>query len=77
MNFVKFMTAPAGRGLRVILGITIISLGQFVVMGTVGNVMTAVALIPILGGVLDFCLVGVVLGYPFSGAKAREKISSQ
>lgn len=68
MNFVKFMTAPAGRGLRVILGIAIISLGQFVVMGTVGNVMTTVALIPILGG---------VLGYPFSGAKAREKISSQ
>ena len=37
MNFIKFMTSNAGRAARVVLGLVIISLGMFVVQGTVGT----------------------------------------
>lgn len=77
MNLVKFMTSAAGRGTRILLGITLISIGQLVVLGTIGNIMSGIALIPILGGVLDFCLIGIVLGYPFSGSKAREQLAQE
>lgn len=74
MQFVKFMTSSAGRIARVILGIAIIALGQLVVQGTVGTVMSVVGLIPIAGGLLDFCLIGKALGYPFKGSEARAQL---
>lgn len=46
MNFIKFMTSNAGRAARVVLGLVIISLGMFVVQGTVGTVMSIVGLVP-------------------------------
>jgi len=72
MNFVRFMTGKKGRVARVLLGMGIIVLGQAFVSGPLSTVMTMVAFIPIAGGVLDYCLVGVALGYPFSGAKTRK-----
>ncbi|MBI5824538.1 MAG: DUF2892 domain-containing protein [Chloroflexi bacterium] len=75
MNFIKFMTSNAGRGARVVLGLVIISLGQFVVQGTIGTVMSIVGLIPLSGGVFDFCLIGFAMGYPLKGADARKKLA--
>jgi hypothetical protein len=71
MKFIRFMTSRKGRVARVLMGIGIIVLGQAFVSGSLSTVITIVAFIPIGGGVLDFCLVGVALGYPFSGAKTR------
>lgn len=70
MNFIKFMTSNAGRVARVVLGLVIISLGMFVVQGTVGTVMSIVGLVPLSGGVFDFCLFGAALGYPLKGVEA-------
>lgn len=75
MNFIKFMTSNAGRAARVVLGLIIISLGQFVVQGTVGTVMSIVGLVPLSGGVFDFCLIGFAMGYPLKGADARKKLA--
>lgn len=77
MNFVKLMTSPLGRGARIILGIVLISVGQLIVKDMIGNIISVVALIPIAGGVFDFCLAGLALGYPFNGAKAREQIANK
>ena len=70
-GFVRFMTSPTGRVGRVLLGLILISVGLFVVQGTTGNVMALAALVPIAGGLFDFCLIAFVLGYPLSGSKAR------
>ena len=77
MKFVKFMTSGMGRGARIVLGIVILSVGLLVVQGTLGLIMAVVALVPIAGGVFDYCLVGAALGYPFWGAEARKKLAGQ
>jgi hypothetical protein len=77
MKFVKFMTSGMGRGARIVLGLVILSVGLLVVQGTLGLIMAVVALVPIAGGVFDYCLVGAALGYPFRGAEARKKLAGQ
>lgn len=77
MAFVTFMTGNTGRLLRVIVGIVLMTIGLLVVKDTLGTVMSVVALIPIAGGLLDFCVIGAVLGYPFRGAAAREQLARE
>ena len=77
MQFVKFMTSGMGRGARVVLGLVIMSLGQFVVQGTLGAIMAVVGLVPLSGGVFDFCLIGAALGYPLKGVEARKKLAGK
>lgn len=75
MQIVKFMTSGMGRAARIALGIVIMLVGLLVVQGTIGTVMAVVALIPIAGGLFDFCLLGFALGYPLKGAEARKKLA--
>ncbi len=77
MTFVTFMTSNRGRMMRVVVGIVLVSIGSFVVKDTLGTVLALIGLVPIAGGVLDFCVAGVMMGYPFSGAKAREQLAQQ
>lgn len=77
MQFMQFMTSTMGRTARIVAGLVIISIGLFVVQGTIGTVMAVVGLVPIAGGLFDFCLAGVALGYPFDGEGAREQIAQE
>lgn len=77
MQIVKFMTSGMGRAARIALGIVIMLVGLLVVQGTIGTLMAVVALIPIAGGLFDFCLLGFALGYPLNGAEARKKLAGK
>ncbi|MCC6896872.1 MAG: DUF2892 domain-containing protein [Anaerolineae bacterium] len=77
MTFVTFMTSNQGRMMRVIAGIILMSIGLFVIKDTPGTILALIALVPIAGGVLDFCVAGVMMGYPFRGAKAREQLARE
>ena len=77
MQFVKFMTSGMGRAARIVLGLVIMSVGLFVVKGTMGTVLAIVALVPLSGGLFDFCLIGRALGYPLSGAAARKQLAGK
>ncbi|MCB0188079.1 MAG: DUF2892 domain-containing protein [Caldilineaceae bacterium] len=77
MPFITFMTSYRGCIMRVVAGIALMSIGLVVVKGTLGTILALVALVPIAGGVLDFCLAGVLMGYPFRGAKAREQLTQE
>lgn len=77
MTFITFMTSNRGRMMRVVAGIILMSLGFVVVKDTLGAVVALIALVPIAGGVFDFCLAGVLMGYPFRGAKARELLAQE
>lgn len=75
MKIVKFMTSPFGRGLRVLLGLVVMAAGLFVVGGTLGTIMAIIGMVPLAGGVLDFCVLSAALGYGFSGQQARAKLA--
>ncbi len=77
MKIVRLMTSPLGRGLRIVLGIVVIAAGLFAVGGTLGVIMALVGLVPMAGGVLDFCIISAVLGYGFKGANARTKLAGE
>lgn len=77
MQFVKFMTSNTGRIARILLGLVVIALGQLVVQGTGGTIMTIVGLVPLAGGLFDFCLFGKLLGYPLKGAAARAQLAKK
>ena len=77
MPFIRFMTGVKGRVARIVMGLVLLSLGLFVIEGVAGSILAVLALVPITGGLLDFCLAGLLLGYPFSGAKAREQLARE
>ncbi len=77
MAFVTFMTSSRGRMMRVVAGIVLMSVGLLIVKDTLGTILALVALLPIAGGALDFCVAGVLMGYPFSGTKAREQLAQE
>ncbi|MCP4419565.1 MAG: DUF2892 domain-containing protein [Chloroflexi bacterium] len=71
------MTSMAGRVARVVLGLLILSLGLFVVRGTVGIILTIVSFVPMVGGVFNFCVAGFAMGYPFKGSEARAELEGK
>lgn len=77
MKIVQFMTSPLGRGLRIVLGSVVIAMGLLVVGGTLGTIMAIVGIVPLAGGVLDYCIISALLGYGFSGQQARAKLGSK
>lgn len=76
-KFLRFMTSRQGRLGRILMGVVILSLSMFVVPGTPGKIITVVALIPMAGGLFDFCLVGVAMGYPLSGSRVRQLLAGK
>ena len=77
MQLVKFMTSGMGRVARIVLGLVILSVGLWVVQGTLGTIMAVFGLIPLSGGLLDFCLIGFAMGYPLKGEEARKKLAGK
>ncbi len=75
MAFASFMSSPAGRLLRVVVGLGLIgwgvSLATISSNLTAGVILAVVGLLPLAAGLLNFCLVAPLFGAPFSGAKVR------
>ncbi len=75
MQFVEFMASGFGRALRAVLGLAISGYGLYLWLAgmnvTLGVVLAIVGLVPLLAGVLNFCLVAPLLGSPFSGTAVR------
>jgi hypothetical protein len=70
-GFVNFMASTTGRIVRVIAGAAIIAVGLLGVGSTTGILIAVVGFIPLLAGLLDFCIFAPLFGRPFSGAKLR------
>jgi hypothetical protein len=67
----QFLSSPAGRITRVAAGVAIIAVGLLAVGGTVGIILAAVGLVPLLAGVFDVCIFSALFGGPFRGAGVR------
>jgi hypothetical protein len=77
MQLVKFMTSGIGRVARIVLGLVVLSVGLWVVQGMFGTILAIFGLVPLSGGVFDFCMIGFALGYPLKGAEARKKLAGK
>jgi len=61
MAFANFMAGTAGRALRALAGIALITAG-LITGGTAGTILAVVGLLPLAAGVFGFCLLGPLLG---------------
>ena len=71
MQLIKFLASGTGRWVRVIAGIVLIVVGLFVVQNTGGIVLAVIGLVPLLAGILDFCVFAPLFGLSFSGKIIR------
>ncbi len=70
--FAQFVNSPAGRGLRIAVGLGLIGWG-YAQRGTeLGTVLMVIGLFPLAAGVFDWCYVSALLGGPLSGARIRK-----
>ena len=67
MGLARFMASGLGRGIRVVAGLALIGYGLMVMKGTNGYIMAAAGLVPLALGALNICVLGPLLGAPFSG----------
>jgi hypothetical protein len=69
--FGQLLASPAGRGVRFLGGVALIAVGLIVIGGTVGYVVAAIGLVPLLAGAFDVCVFSALFGGPFAGAAIR------
>lgn len=70
-GFGQLMASGAGRVLRIVAGLALIAIGPLLIGGPAGYVVAMVGLVPLLAGLTDTCLISVIFGGSFSGAKIR------
>jgi hypothetical protein len=67
----RFINAPAGRIVRIVVGIILIIWGYTIAGTALGIVLMIVGLFPLVAGVFDLCLVSALLGGPIKGETLR------
>jgi DUF2892 family protein len=70
-GFGQFMASGAGRVFRIVAGLALIAVGPLVIGGTIGYAVAVVGLVPLLAGLTDTCVLSLIFGGPFSGARIR------
>ena len=73
MAFIQFLASKTGRYVRIAVGIILLILGIFVVEDAAGIVLTIIALVPLLAGIFDVCVIAPLFGAPFKGADIRAR----
>jgi hypothetical protein len=72
-----FLAGPLGRVVRIAAGVALILVGLFVIEGPLSWVLEMVGLIPLLAGVLDFCVFAPLFGLPFVGSRLRQALQEK
>lgn len=70
-SFVNFMASTTGRIIRIVAGIVLIAWGLLGLGSTTGIIVAIIGAVPLLAGVLDFCIFAPLFGRPFTGPKIR------
>jgi hypothetical protein len=71
MGFAKFMASWTGRGLRIAIGLALITYG-IMSGGTLGYILAVVGLLALATGAFNVCVIAPLLGAPFSGAAVHD-----
>ncbi len=70
MGLLKFMSSPAGRTVRAVVGVA--AIGGGIALGGWGYLLVAVGVVFVAAGVFDFCPLALAFGKPMAGSKLRE-----
>jgi hypothetical protein len=71
MLLIKVLASTAGRVIRIVAGIALIAVGLLAQQNTTGIILAAVGLVPLLAGLLDFCVFAPLFGASLSGKAIR------
>ncbi|MHB1318946.1 MAG: YgaP family membrane protein [Anaerolineae bacterium] len=69
--FISFMASRNGRLLRVVVGAALVVWGFIGIGGAGGVILGIVGLVPLLAGILDYCVFAPLFGNPIKGADIR------
>jgi hypothetical protein len=69
--FVAFMASTTGRLVRIVAGLALVAWGIFGLAGATGILVAVIGAVPLLAGLLDFCVFAPLFGNPLSGSKIR------
>ncbi len=75
--FASFMAGPFGRGLRIVIGLAMMAWGGSQKTGILGPFVLVAGLAPILAGLFNVCLISPLIGAPFRGREARERVHAR
>jgi hypothetical protein len=75
--FFRFIATPAGRLVRILAGLALISVGLGWVQGTGGWVLTIIGLVPLAAGLFDRCVFAPLFGLPFVGWRLRHALENK
>jgi hypothetical protein len=59
-NVINFMDGLWGRALRIVVGVTLIACGLFVLGGTIGIILAIIGLVALVMGAIGRCLLELV-----------------
>ncbi len=71
MGFARFMATGIGRGIRIVAGAALITIGLLRVRGGRGAVLALIGLVPLFAGTFDVCVLAPLLRAPFKGSDVR------
>ena len=74
-GFARFITSPAGRITRLVVGLPISIWGYLQLPATGGIVLLVVGLVLLATGSFHLCLISALLGGPISGSRVARNFS--
>lgn len=69
---ISFLASRNGRIVRVVVGAILVIWGFFGIGGAGGVILGIVGLVPLLAGILDYCVFAPLFGNPIKGADIRK-----
>jgi uncharacterized membrane protein len=75
--FFRFIASPAGRVVRIIVGLVLILAGLWWITGIAGWIVALIGLVPLLAGVFDWCVFAPLFGLPFLGLYLRRYLEGE
>jgi len=71
--FARFVNSPAGRVLRVVVGLGLIAWGYSLRATNAGLALMVVGLVPLAAGTFNWCVISALLGGPLDGARVGKR----
>lgn len=68
-GFARFVNSPAGRVVRIVAGVILITLGYAQRTETKGMAVMVLGLVPLSAGLFDLCFISALLGGPIQGSR--------
>lgn len=69
--FISFMASPVGRLARIVAGIALIAWAVLGLTGAAAIAVGVIGAVPLLAGLLDFCIFAPLFGAPLGGPQIR------